>query len=867
MADKNNTMKMVWRNIAKKPIVLTLILLLVSCRNSKVTGTPTAAIFAPAIIDPVTLLFGVTGSEMDSYTTLAEAFTAENPNIRIQLVSLDGRLAPGDAPDRYRQIAQTTDVFVYNTLDSIGIEQVALELSPWLNASTNFAPDDFYPGLLARGENSVWGVPLASTYYLIYYNKAIFDTAGMDYPAADWTWETFRMMAQALTVPDGDEVAQWGFVPIGLWPLTTTLLDGTPATAMLIFTTDEMMTQVEWLAFLFRDDIPWFDNYGQINAVPTGQLELIGNQKTAMWVDDHTFAWANRRAGISVAPYPSGLLGDGVPMRVQQAAISRGTAYPEAAWLWIDFLSRQAPVGRGVPGRRSVAAATNYWDTLDTPVRTAVQQSVERGIPFTLNSPAQTALDTAVAQIIVGSETVETALQIAQETVAAQLEILSTQLEEPFSVTDPQPETAVEKTTIVFMASDAPYDFLSPYPGLAEAFTVEYPNIDIELRSLVLADENQTYAEMVADVDCFADFAGIVQTNIDLLISVDPLLDNDLTVRPDDFYANSIQPLTYNGSLYGLPLMMSAPIVQYNKALFDEAGLAYPPLNWTLDEFLETAVALTQGEGDERRYAFSFLNLTGLATTALAQFDVSLVDNSVDPATLDFAATAEALRWYTNLVTEYEVMPPPPPLLDAGQLFQIDPVLNLIAADRLAMWQSSTDSNLMAERRSDMEIDETVFPRRSNGRSISSNLSVTALFIRAGSSQPAACWEWFKFLTQSLPVNEGNLPTRTNVATSTAFQSQVGQERMALYEVLLNQANIETANQSTTWGADLWWIIAYRDVVLNNVPVEEALAQRQTRFDLFRACVIDNDALADYEKQQACYREEDPNGMGVLFGE
>jgi hypothetical protein len=105
------------------------------------------------------------------------------------------------------------------------------------------------------------------------------------------------------------------------------------------------------------------------------------------------------------------------------------------------------------------------------------------------------------------------------------------------------------------------------------------------------------------------------------------------------------------------------------------------------------------------------------------------------------------------------------------------------------------------------------------------------------------------------------------VANSTAFQAQVGQERMALYEALLDQADMETANQPLTSDAHLWWLVAYRDVVLNNVPVEEALAQRQARYDLYQACMIDNDALAGNGKLQTCYREADPGGLGIIFGE
>ena len=49
-------------------------------------------------------------------------------------------------------------------------------------------------------------------YQLIFFNKDAFDAAGLDYPEAGWTWDDALAMAQELTIRDGDEVTQWGFV-------------------------------------------------------------------------------------------------------------------------------------------------------------------------------------------------------------------------------------------------------------------------------------------------------------------------------------------------------------------------------------------------------------------------------------------------------------------------------------------------------------------------------------------------------------------------------------------------------------------------------------------------------------------------------
>jgi multiple sugar transport system substrate-binding protein len=47
---------------------------------------------------------------------------------------------------------------------------------------------------------------------VLYYNKAMFDEAGLQYPSADWTWDQFRDAAKALTLDKDDDgtIDQWG---------------------------------------------------------------------------------------------------------------------------------------------------------------------------------------------------------------------------------------------------------------------------------------------------------------------------------------------------------------------------------------------------------------------------------------------------------------------------------------------------------------------------------------------------------------------------------------------------------------------------------------------------------------------------------
>lgn len=81
--------------------------------------------------------------------------------------------------------------------------------------------NDYYPGILAVNEfeDGIYGLPWIAQPVVLYYNRALFDAANVEYPQAGWTWDDFVEKAQALTLDtDGDgEVDQWGFTN-NSWP-------------------------------------------------------------------------------------------------------------------------------------------------------------------------------------------------------------------------------------------------------------------------------------------------------------------------------------------------------------------------------------------------------------------------------------------------------------------------------------------------------------------------------------------------------------------------------------------------------------------------------------------------------------------------
>jgi multiple sugar transport system substrate-binding protein len=70
--------------------------------------------------------------------------------------------------------------------------------------------NDFYQGLFNYSTmyRELYGLPAGFTTRVIYYNKDLFDAAGIPYPKDGWTWDDFTSAAKKLTNP---ALAQYGF--------------------------------------------------------------------------------------------------------------------------------------------------------------------------------------------------------------------------------------------------------------------------------------------------------------------------------------------------------------------------------------------------------------------------------------------------------------------------------------------------------------------------------------------------------------------------------------------------------------------------------------------------------------------------------
>jgi multiple sugar transport system substrate-binding protein len=107
------------------------------------------------------------------------------------------------------------DVFLMDGIDvpAFAAAEVLLDLRP-------FAPrvgldlEAFYPSVLRMfsREHEVYAFPKGFSPVVYYYNRALFDAAGLPYPRDGWTWDEFLAAARALTrdLDNDGEPDQWG---------------------------------------------------------------------------------------------------------------------------------------------------------------------------------------------------------------------------------------------------------------------------------------------------------------------------------------------------------------------------------------------------------------------------------------------------------------------------------------------------------------------------------------------------------------------------------------------------------------------------------------------------------------------------------
>lgn len=222
--------------------------------------------------------------------------------------------------------------------------------------------------------------------------------------------------------------------------------------------------------------------------------------------------------------------------------------------------------------------------------------------------------------------------------------------------------------------------YFSWEPAQTDTFESEQELIDacgaeggyrVELESLGTPDYFDRLEALAAAND-LPDVFGVGSGTVDqwatagLLLDISEYIERDIAPIQEQYFTGPFELARYpkpDGAYYAFPYAIIHTVLWYNMDAFDAAGIAYPSEEgWTWDEFLAAAEALTvdkDGDGAIDQWGYWMWRGRYAQTEGwIYQNNGDLLNASKTRFEPD-ANAVEALKFLTDLVTEYEVAPPP----------------------------------------------------------------------------------------------------------------------------------------------------------------------------------------------------------------
>ena len=341
---------------------------------------PTAA---PAPAEPVKLraLLEEGGEGLDLHKNAIKAFTDANPGIEVEVTatteSYYTKLQTEAAAGAMADMVQIGEAYTPHWAKT----KVVADLEPYIEAEANFARDDFFPNVLDpfQWEGRQHALPKDYVTWCLFYNKDLFDAAGVPYPDDSWTWDPetggkYLEVARALTVTEGTRTTQygmvlsthWGYYFPRIWDNGGRYLNAERTQCLLA--SPEAIQAVQWMS----------DLVNKYSVAPTSEGEEagfgFGSGKVAMMAQgsymipgllDAEFDWG-------VSHHPSGPKGRHSIMFSGAYALASTSKHPEEAWKMIVFMTREgseilAQAGWSVPARQSIAAKPGFLNERTIP--------------------------------------------------------------------------------------------------------------------------------------------------------------------------------------------------------------------------------------------------------------------------------------------------------------------------------------------------------------------------------------------------------------------------------------------------------------------------------------------------------------------
>lgn len=327
--------------------------------------------------EPVTISMMMWGdpAELEVWNQIVADFHQAKPNITVKVevsdwdsywTKLKTLLSADTPPDVFAM-----DAPLYLDYQSRG---VLLNLQPYLDKNPDLLKG-VYPQTLDAYKTSdgMYGLPRDFQTIVLFYNKDMFDAAGVAYPTGDWTYDDLRDAAKKLTIVGADgKVSQFGF-SADLWDMELIWSEAIWAYGGDIINADHTKTLVAepkareaWQLFhdmVFEDkswpDFNTADEYGGDPFLAgVAAMTTIGHWAVPGYAEVN-FKW-------DVAPMPKGPAGQATSVNSAGFVVGKSSKNPDASFEFLKYVlsepaqKRLAELGFACPVLKSVAESDSF---------------------------------------------------------------------------------------------------------------------------------------------------------------------------------------------------------------------------------------------------------------------------------------------------------------------------------------------------------------------------------------------------------------------------------------------------------------------------------------------------------------------------
>jgi multiple sugar transport system substrate-binding protein len=256
-----------WKKYILLFVVALVALVLVACGGTNEGSSPDGGAAEGEVVELEFWSFWGGGPRRETIEAIIEDFNASQDRIEVTHVyqpwgdiwtkSL-AAVSAGNPPNIVVQ-----DI---NTVRQRADANQATNLQEFIDASDEDIESRFYPQLwdtVIHGDEA-YGLPFNTDTQVLFYNKDLFEEAGLDPNSPPTTWEELEEYARQLEVQDGDNWSRFGFYP--LWNLGADVwaLNADNGTSWfdedgnVTINSEPKVAALEWI-------LEWQDYYGQDN--------------------------------------------------------------------------------------------------------------------------------------------------------------------------------------------------------------------------------------------------------------------------------------------------------------------------------------------------------------------------------------------------------------------------------------------------------------------------------------------------------------------------------------------------------------------------------------------------------------------------